>query len=215
MSIELLNWFSYISTIFSIIPLLIGVICIRTIKNDLIPIFLIVIISAGVEILNMVVGDAQLNNLPILHIYTVFEFTLIYVFYLQFYKQYVKLNVLYIILPIFYIVTYFDYKLNGLNELDSFSVTVESSIFIVISVISFSFIMRNLIFENIVALPFFWINSGVLIYFSGNILLFIFSNSLNKSEIHVYYMLWSTIHSLLNVIYNTVICIAFWKTRHN
>lgn len=211
MSAELLNWFSYISTAFSIIPLLVGIICLRTIKGYLIPVFISVCIAAIVEIINMIVSDYALSNIPILHLYTVFEFTLLYLFYLFFYKQYFKVNALYLLLPIFILVTYIDYKKNGLNEMDSFSVTVESSIFILCSLLSFFYIMRKLIFENIIENPFFWMNSGILIYFSGNILLFIFSNTLDQTN---YYFFWSTIHSLLNVIYNTVVCMAFWKSRN-
>jgi hypothetical protein len=209
MSAELLNWFSYISTAFSIVSLLVGLVYIRAIRSYLIPVFISVCIAALVEIINLIISDYALSNIPILHLYTIFEFTLLYLFYLLFYKQYFKVGSFYFLLPVFILVTYIDYKKNGLNEMDSFSVTVESSIFILCSIFSFFYIMRKLIFENILESPFFWINSGILIYFSGNILLFIFSNSLDQTN---YYFFWSTIHSLLNVIYNSVVCIAFRKS---
>lgn len=218
MDTKLLDWFSYISMAFSMLSLLVGLFCIKTIKRFLIPLFLLVFISAFVEIINLIVevtaiNNSTINNLPILHIYTGIEFSLIFIFYMLFYKQYYKLKILYLLLPLFYVVTYIDYKVNGLNEMDSFSVTVESTFFIVLSLLSFFFIIRHLIFENILNMPFFWINSGILIYFSGNILLFIFSNSFDKSEMKTFSMLWFTIHSLLNIIYNSLICIGFWKSR--
>jgi hypothetical protein len=211
MSFELLNWFSYISIAFTIIPLIVGVICIKKIKNYLLPVFIMVVIASFVEIINFWVAIDATSNLPIFHIYTALEFSFIYLFYLFFYKQYFNFKILYLLIPLFYIVTYIDYKINGLNDIDSFSVTVESSIFIILSLISFTFLLRNLIYENVLSIPFFWINSGILIYFSGNILLFIFGKSLNLSD---YYALFVPIHSPLNVIYNTLICIGFLKSRN-
>lgn len=213
MDTKFLDCFGYISIAFSIIPLLVGFICIKTIKSYLVPLFLIVFISACVEIISRIIANIYENNFPILHIYTGIEFSLIFVFYMLFYKQYYKFKILYLILPVFYVVTYIDYKVNGLNEMDSFSVTVESAFFIITSLLSFFFIIRHLIFENILNMPFFWINSGILIYFSGNILLFIFSNSFIKSEIKTFLILWAIIHSLLNIIYNSLICIGFSKSR--
>ncbi len=205
-------WLSNISTVFSIISLLVGIFYFKTIKKYLIPIFVIVSISAIVEIVTLIFKDFSINNLSIFHIYTFFEFSLIYIFYLLFYKSYIKINILYLILPVFYLIGYFDYKVNGISEMDNFSITIESSVFIVISLISFLFLMNRDSIEKIKA-PFFWINSGVLIYFSGNILLFTFCNYLNKSELEMYKVLWLVIHSLLNIAYNILICIGFYKSR--
>lgn len=163
-----------------------------------------------IEIANLVVGYSDISNITIFHFYTNIEFSLIFIFYMLFYKQYFHLKILYFVIPAFYVVSFVDYKLHGLNEIDSFSVTVESFVFLFISLMSFYFIIRHLIFENIVAMPFFWLNSAILIYFSGNILLFIFSKSLNTED---YYFLYSFINSPLNIIYNFLICVAFWKSR--
>lgn len=175
--------------------------------------FIIVLISAIIEIVTLIFRDFNINNLLILHVFTFFEFTLLFVFYLLYFKLYFKVNILYSVLPIFYLIEYLDYKVNGYAKMDNFSITIESSVFIVISLISFLFIMNRGSIEKIKA-PFFWINSGILIYFSGNILLFTFCNYLNKSEHEMYKVLWFVIHSLLNIVYNTLICIGFYKSRN-
>lgn len=208
MSVQLLNGLSYVSIAFSIIPLVVGLICIKKIKTYLVPIFAVALIGAFVEILGFWIAEDDSSNLPVFHIYTILEFSFIFIFYMFFYKQYFKFPVFYLALPVFYFVTYIDYKVNGLNSLDNFSVTVESSVFIVLSLLSFAFLLHNLIYENVLALPFFWINSGILIYFSGNILLFISDKSLPPADS---YLLFQVIHSPLNIIYNTLICVGFIK----
>ena len=203
---------TYLSIGFSILALVIGLWCIKSIKKYLIPFFLIVSIAALVEISSLYIFDTTINNLTIFHFYTAFEFTLIFLFYVLFYRQYFKLKFLYLLLPCFYLINYFDNKLNGINEMDNFSVTIESSFFIIISLASFFFIIRHLIFENIVAMPFFWINSAILIYFSGNMVLFVVNKSLPKED---FYILYSFINSPLNILYNLLICIGFWKSRNS
>ncbi len=203
---------TYLSIGFSILALVIGLWCIKSIKKYLIPFFLIVSIAALVEISSLFIFDTTINNLTIFHFYTAFEFTLIFLFYVLFYRQYFKLKFLYLLLPCFYLINYFDNKLNGINEMDNFSVTIESSFFIIISLASFFFIIRHLIFENIVAMPFFWINSAILIYFSGNMVLFVVNKSLPKED---FYILYSFINSPLNILYNLLICIGFWKSRNS
>ena len=115
------------------------------------------------------------------------------------------------LLPLFYLITFIDYKVNGIKEMDNFSSTVEASFFIIASLLSFFFIIRHLIFENIIAMPFFWINSAILIYFSGIMLLYVFSKAFNKEE---YNFLYGFINSPLNIIYNSLISIGFWKSRN-
>lgn len=211
MSNEQLYWFSYISIAFTILPFLVGLFCIRKVKTYLLPVFALTFIGTTVEILGLAIASDDTSNLITFHVYTLSEFSLITLFYMLFYKQYFKVGYLLLLFPVFYIVEYIDYKINGFNSLDNFSVTVESSIFILMSLLSFAYLLRNLIYENVLSLPFFWINSGILIYFSGNILLFISDKSLPPADS---YLLFLLIHSPLNVIYNVLICIGFIKAKN-
>ena len=96
--------------------------------------------------------------------------------------------------------------------MDNFSASVEAILLSVYALVSFLFIMRKLLFENILSEPFFWINSGVLFYFSGSLLVFAFSNYFLTFEPSNQYVLWS-IPQFLNIFYNILICIGFWKAR--
>lgn len=205
-------YLGYISTLFSTLSFIVGLLCIKSINRYLVPIFLIVSVSFVTEIINVVLVRSNINNLFIFHFYTVIEFILISFFYLLFFKKYLNANYLLLPIPVFLIVTFIDYKINGLNSMDNFSASIEAVILSIYSLVSFLFVMRKLLFENILSAPFFWINSGVLFYFSGGLLVFAFSNYFLATELSNHSALWS-IPQLLNILYNILISIGFWKAR--
>ena len=60
----------------------------------------------------------------------------------------------------------------------------------------------------------FWLSTGVLIFFSGNLLLFIFSNYIFSMEPHVFRAIWD-IHALLVLIIHIHYIIAILWARKN
>lgn len=210
MNQDVLLPFIYTSTALTFISFIIGCYYLKTIKNISFILFVLVSFAVLFDIIGFYSKSIAINNLIIFRFYTLIEFGLIASFYIKFYKQYFTIKYYYIIYILITLICFIDYLLNGYKVMDSFSATSESFIFMFAALASFYFIMRNLITENIIQLPFFWFNSGILIYFSGNILLFIFSNTLQQE---VYFILWAIIHSLMNIVYNTFISIGFIKTK--
>ncbi len=96
--------------------------------------------------------------------------------------------------------------------MDNFATSTESIILSLYALGSFLFVMRKLIFNNLLSEPFFWINSGVLFYFSGNLLVYVFSNYLVSSGLYNDSHIWS-ITPILSIFFNILLSIGFWKTR--
>lgn len=209
------TWLAYASTSFSIVSFLVGCIRIRHIRLYLVPVFVITTISAIVEFSNFIFVSFTQNNLFVLHLYTIAEFTCLSLFYRSVLKEYSKVSWINLLIPVFILLAYFDYKENGVSELDSLSTTVESVCMVICSLYLFYQVISKLIINKLVASPVFWINSGILLYFSGNLLLFAFSNKLAESNTMMYFILWTTIHSFLNIIYNISLSIGFWKAKSN
>jgi len=201
--------FAYISTAFSVIAFVVAMLRIRHVHSYVIPVFILVIVAFLVEMVNLLVD----GNMYIFHAYTLVEFTLLSFFYLLFYRPYFRSYFMLFFNLAFFAIAYMDYKVNGLTEIDNFSISCESIILTFYALISFLFIIKNLIFENLLSTPFFWINASILFYFSGNLLLFAFSNYLNRNNSAEYFYLWAIIHSFLNIFFNIFICIGFWKLR--
>jgi|SRR6218665_91578 len=207
------NILTNVSTAFSIIAFVVALLRLRLVHSYVIPILLLVIIAFIVELINFAFVIDNENNLYIFHAYTIIEFTLISFFYLLFYRPYFKSYFMLILNLVFCVIAYLDYTVNGLESIDNYSISCESIILTFYALVSFLFIIKNLIFENLLASTFFWINAAVLFYFSGNLLLFAFSNYLKNNNLDEYYVLWTMIHSFLNIFFNTFICIGFWKLK--
>jgi len=105
----------------------------------------------------------------------------------------------------------YDLYLNGLNSMDNLSLTTESVLLMLYSLIAFFHLIQNPVYPNILKAPLFWFNTAILLYFSGNLFLFVFSNYLQSHYAKVSPALWG-IHSLLNIVFYFLIRLGFWKT---
>ena len=201
------------SSLFSILPFCLGIFLIKKLKKVL-PIFYIVTVASLFEIL----GFLFLNNNTIAsftsQLYTVIEFSVLCHFYIHFFKKYFNFNfnLFYILIPIYIGASYFEFIYYPTNSIDSLAIIVESIFFIIVSLLSFVFIIKYFINDVIVDSPLFWVNSGILIYFSGNILLFLFYEAINPAD---FYLLYVYLHSVLNIIYNSLLCVSFYKSKRN
>ncbi len=84
--------------------------------------------------------------------------------------------------------------------------TVSGIFFIIISVYYFYYLLQVQPVDHITRYPMFWINSAVLIYFSGNIFLYAANNIMSFERIYLFYYL---IHNILNVVKNAIFGVAF------
>ncbi len=196
-----------------LIPFIIILINFKTINKHLIPLLWLLIINIVVEIVNVIFAQLGLNNQYIFHYFTVAEFTLISLFYSLFFSNYFSTWLIKILIPVFFILAYIDSRINGLNTVNNFSASVESIILIFYSLFFFYYVLNNLIFENLLSTPVFWLNTAILFYFSGNLILFVFSNHMERIDSIKYGILWSVIHTFFNVIYNVFLSLGFWKAK--
>jgi hypothetical protein len=208
-----LNHLSNISVVASFFPLVVGLFCFKSIWKDLVYVFIYIVISVLVEIVTTIYVELNQNNFFIFHFFTVVEYTLLSLFYINFFKGYFKPFTFYVCMPLFYIVAFFDYMINGIATIDDFSISVESMIFIGYSLFWFYFVLKNLLFENLLSSPAFWINTAILVYFAGNLLLFTFSEYLLSNYPGRSTSIWTIIHSFINILFNILLATGVWKTR--
>ncbi len=195
------------------LPVIIAHIRFRYVKHQYVYLYLLIFISIFIELVNFLFSKFGQNNLYLFRFYTILEFTLISLFYAKFLKRYINVNTIYGMIPIFIFIAVIDYKLYGKEQLDSLAISVESIIFICYALYLFYYIMKHLIIKNLLPSPMFWFNCAILFYFLGNFFLFTFNNYVLNLDEAKHFKLWSTIHTTLNVIYNILLSIGFWKTK--
>lgn len=203
----------FISSSLSALPFIVALIYIKKIKAYLIPVFVLAIVNASVEVLINIYVEIGRGTNEILHIFTIMEFCLLSLFFASFFKKYFNPFIIYSLMPLFCILAYLDYKINGLNSTNSFSLSVESFILVIYTLFFFYYVFKNLIFDDLLSQPVFWISTAVLFYFSGNFVLFVCGKYMARVDLDKYVILWAIIHTFFNVLYNVFLSLGFWKAR--
>jgi hypothetical protein len=86
----------------------------------------------------------------------------------------------------------------------------QNVVYTIFSLLFFYKLMRELPTVHIQRLPIFWINAGVLIYYSGTLLLWIFTDYLIRvfNQDYVYFMIF---HNFLTIIKYLFFAIGLWQ----
>lgn len=151
------------------------------------------------------VGRRYGNNLPLYHIYTFIEFFFLYYLFRREWKRFARpfrpAPVL-----LFIGVGIWGFLADPYSFPDRIR-SVESIILIGCSLLFFSRSLRSLDVERIERTFMFWISVAVLVYFTGNLLLYIFSNVIAAASDAVYFTVW-TIHTLFNILLYLLYTIA-------
>lgn len=201
----------YFSSLFVVIPLIIGIIRKTYLYKTTLTIFILLAVTFFIEIVNIFCSLRGINNMFIFDLFTPVEFILFALFYKSFFDTITKSYIHYIIIVLFLVTAAFDtFFINDLLTINNFSDSIECIVFILYSLIAFFFIMKRLMYENLLNTSFFWINIAILIYFAGNLFLFLFSSHLQQND-HAQYLALYNIHSVTNILYYILISIGFWK----
>jgi len=201
----------YISAGFVLVPLILGILKKNCLSRGLFSIFILLIVTFFIEIFNTFCFLNGMNNMFIFNIYTPIEFILFILFYKNFFDTFHRTFTHLILIILFLLIATFDtFFINDYLTVNNFSPSIESIVFIIYSLLAFFFVMKRLMYKNLLNTSFFWVNTAILIYFSGNLFLFLFSNHLQQNK-HAEHLALYNIHSVTNIIYYILISIGFWK----
>ncbi len=90
-------------------------------------------------------------------------------------------------------------------KLNSYSYTISGLMLLVASLLYFRFLLKNLPEPFVHRSPLIWINIAVLIYFGGNLFLFMLYNYFVSA-------IW-ILHNILNITKNVLFFIAIWQSQ--
>lgn len=178
-----------------------------TSSHKIILVFLM--ISAVVNTLASYLANKGINNLPLLHIYTVLEFTVITAFFYSLTERKIDRQIiigLWIAFPLLSL-----YNVWRLNSIYLYNQLPRSVGAIMILIFCVSYLMRSLNFTAKKD-PFFpfAVVVALLLYYSGSLTLFALSNFIfGNKELNL--MLWDT-HATFVMIMYFIIAIAYYKT---
>lgn len=209
----LLHYFTSIAILISFCPLFISIFNRKYIKGEFVFLTIIFGVSALSEVVNYFLVQRKINTFPVFHFYTFFEFGLYVLFYLNYLKLKKSALIFWVQILVVPIIVIIDFKINSLYKMDTLSTSTESMMLSGYSLYLFYIMLKLPILKNITSAPIFWVNSAVLIYFMGNLMVFLFSNYIQTYQPEKSDFLWSSIHSFFNLTYSIVMSIGIWKLR--
>jgi hypothetical protein len=175
--------------------------------------WLIVIISFSGRVWTM---ETKQNNMPFYHVYILVEYLLLLQVFRLFFKQSIT-DRLWLVLAVGYILVWLTnvFFLEGWWGFPDYIRVLEAAI--LLGIISIWF--RKMLREKIIKTPErtfeFWICAGLLVFFSGNLLIFIFPKLILDAGKDVFYAIF-TLNAVLIILLYIIYTIALlWvkKTR--
>ncbi|MGB3467946.1 MAG: hypothetical protein WBA74_21855 [Cyclobacteriaceae bacterium] len=174
-------------------------------------VFVLVAITAATEILSKILWYRKINNLAVFHIYAVIEFMMIMLIYEKAFKvQEHRFSLFRIGIGSMILFAIFNTLfLQSLYQFNSNVITVSALILTLLSLLYFYKLLKEISHISLERQPIFWINVGILIYFSSSLVFFLASNSLAGQSIKIRGIAWG-MHAIFNVFHYIAFSIALW-----
>lgn len=206
--------FNYISAAYTLVPFIIAIKHFNYLNRDGKILTYLLAASVLTEVISNVLSYIfHVENLRFLNLYIIVETALIAWFYISTFINKSLAITSIVIVTLFILYALFNFFTSATQSFDHIVMTSESIMVILFSFIGFHHLLKYSLHQNILGVPMFWFNAGFLIYFSGNLFLHLFSNYLLEHALYTFFEMWAIWHSLLNIIFYTLLSIGLWKTR--
>ncbi len=206
---------SYIASFALFCPLIIAIFRRRYLTNELKVLFLYLIASIITEILgNVFARVLHIPNHFILNTFAVLECILIsFIFQEVFINKNLK-RVAFILIIIYTLVSIYLFIMpDGFFKFNSIVNTI-SCLLIIIWVFAYFYqLLQTLQVIKLYTIPLFWISVGCLLYFSGTLFIFLYSDTiLFQKEPILYYQLWNIYYVLL-FVFRFLLAVGLWFSK--
>lgn len=193
-----------VSTFSPLVPLLLYYR--RSIENLEVRILRWLLLMAFVaDLASMALAFSRGNTYPVTNLYILVQALLLLYIYKSALKFSQKLFYFFgLAYTLFFIVNMAFFQ--GYDTLNTYVRLTSSAIFIMMSLLYFTHLLRSLPEFFVYRIPMVWINIAVLVYFAGNLLVFVFNDKLIMTYTWI-------IHNILNITKNLLFTVAVWQAQ--
>jgi hypothetical protein len=158
----------------------------------------------------------SINNLPLLHLYTIGEATLLLWFYAAWLGQrFGWLNRWRTVAALFALLALLNaVLLQGWTRFNTLPRSVESILLAVLALLGFIYLLEAPAGQQKNRTAFFWVNSGILLYFVSALALFALSNLILPMDRQLNLLIW-TIHACFSITMYACMAIGLWKLQRS
>ncbi len=181
-------------------------------KKGLVDLSVLIFSFVLIDVLCYILAKAGINNLPFFHLVTMLELFI----FTRFYRHHVsgiRKSIVLVLggagLAVLFLNTIF---YESILEFNSLARVIQAIIILIFAVLWFVEVFINLKENKLTDDPVLYVTSGILIYFTGSAVIFGMFNSLLLTDQAFLIELWD-IHSILNILLNLALALAFYKLR--
>lgn len=189
----------------TLLPIIVAIRLYRVITHALKAILFYLFVAAVFNIVASIFSHS--NNLPLLHIYTVVEFLFLLPFYYKLLSGKKVVLVLGILFPVWAVIN--SLVVQNIYGFNSYSRATEALIMTIFALMYLADVTK----EEWGGRPENWANAGLLLYFSGALSQFAFSNVVSAYAPVMFKMLIWDIHATFVLIMYLLFTVAFLKCR--
>jgi hypothetical protein len=200
----------HLSTFSVVLPIVIGGIRWASLHKPLRILYLFILLSAFIEFGSWLFFQFHWNNLIFFEIYTFVEFIAFSIIYWLLIQNMIARGAL-ILTSVFFVfyLLYQDLFESNLSDLETSEILYESIILVTYFVYYLLETLNHSKSRFLETQPHFILTIGLIVYFLGNFLVYLFYDNLNGAA---FLSVWS-LHSILNLMLNFVYTWVLWKSK--
>jgi hypothetical protein len=212
---DFLLWVIFYGFLIILLPIAVGAFRIRHLDMGGYTVFLLCIVSFLFETGGTILWLTKTSNLWLGHLYTIIEFVMLANVYRYALRGFIKPVIIPAIMVLFTLLAIINTLfLQGFKYNNSNIKIIEATLLITFALIFFYKLVRQLVVARLEKHPMFWVNCAVLIYFSSNMFIFLYSNYLLLYSKSLGIRIWF-IHSLFFILFYIFLAVSLWIVPRN
>jgi hypothetical protein len=195
------------------LPTLIGLYLFKKLIKEFQVLTIYLFLFGLVELSNYILGQQQIKTIFILHLFIPVEFMfLAYIFQLNF-DNWLSKKIVILIIFFFTLLSILNsIFLQSIDSFPSYTRYLESILLILLSLTYFYQVFTELKVEKLWEEGMFWFSTGLLIYYSGTMILYLSSNYLMKTvDMKLFAFFFNLVQSVCHFLMYSLFTVAIWK----
>ena len=162
-----------------LLPIVIGLINSKYWNRAAKIIFIYLLINGSFDLVINILALRHINNLPLVHLFTVVEFISISFFYQDVLKI-SRNSIAFILLQLGFVIACIVNAMffQDIHTFNSYTLSLNALILMIFAVNLFAKLFTQQSSKKVSSFPVFWYNTGLFLYFSGSFIYYVFSNYL-------------------------------------
>ncbi|MCC6372429.1 MAG: hypothetical protein IT236_15600 [Bacteroidia bacterium] len=186
----------------------------KKLENELRVFSWFLFITGVIQFVALLLALKGINNMPLLHIYVLLSFIFLALFYKSVLQEFIDGRIILFLALLFGLYTCFNSVfIQSVFTFNSKALTIESILVIILSISTYVFFLNSVMKESKrdLTTSLNWINSGLFIYYTSNLLIYYFGNVITGQLSKTMNLYAWVLHSFFSVIMYTCFFIGLWK----